>query len=1123
MNQFYPNSRRSLLSSFWQRKLFLFLFIFIGLLSTASAKTVIVGTGSGSVSVTSMGALVAGDTIAITAGTYSGGSFGSIHDVTIINYGGVVTFTGQIQWGNYAPYLYNVIFTGSGYPAATYGFVFSNINTYAFNCNLSGTGGQPFYGNRFLYMDFNNIKGTCFEFGYWRPNYVGTWQSLTVYKSSFAYCRATNCPSFLNVNTSITGSTLNVADSIDVHDNIINQYTNNGPQINGTIFDCNIYNNKVTYSGYITVTGDVGFCQIQGRGAIHHNYIHGGRGYIARFITMNFVPGSQTFAPATSDSWVYDNIKLATTTYGGIDTRGSTDDYGTSNAYLTYGNLHFVNNTLGNMSYDDGYSTDMAVCYKNFGTVYVNNNLAFNTAVVGNDDHISDDFSSGSGGTAPIRSNNLYFTGAQVLGPVLLDTVNCFISPGSPLIDAGATVSFVTTDFSGIPRPQGAGYDIGAREYSTSSTFVVANAGSNNTITLPSNSVTLNGKASYAINSTLTSYVWGQISGPNTAVLSSPDSAITQATSLIIGTYIFSLKVKDANNDSSSATVSITVNAANQPPVVNAGTNQTIILPTSTVTLAGSATDATGTIVSHVWSQVSGPNTAGIASASSYSTNVSSLIAGTYIFQLKATDNNSLSGTSTVTIIVNPAPNQAPVVNAGTSQIITLPSNTATLSGNATDATGTIVSYTWTQKSGPNTATIGSPNAITTGISGLVVGVYVFQLSATDNNNLSGSATVTIHVNPAAVQPPVANAGLNQTITLPTNSVSLNGTASYDPVGSIVSYSWSEISGPSTVSITGSNSATSSVSALVQGVYIFELTVLNNGGASSSAQVTVTVNNITIANPIANAGPDQSITLPDNSVSLNGSQSYVPDGGTIASYNWVQISGAGGITIANSTTATPQVTGLQVGQYVFELTVTNSIGVSASAQVTITVLQGHLPPVANAGSDTTIALPTTSITLDGSSSYAPSGSITTYLWSQLQGPNTAVFASMNTSITSVYGLQPGVYKFQLMVTDNNGISATSTISDTVIDNLRTSSSASLLLYPNPTSSSLNLQISNDTSGTVIVYIYDMLGNIIKANQFTKQSSFFSTPIDVSLLKSGTYTLQAVLANKGALVAKFVKQ
>jgi hypothetical protein len=35
----------------------------------------------------------------------------------------------------------------------------------------------------------------------------------------------------------------------------------------------------------------------------------------------------------------------------------------------------------------------------------------------------------------------------------------------SPAINAGATIGIVTTDFSGVSRPQGAEYDIGAHEY----------------------------------------------------------------------------------------------------------------------------------------------------------------------------------------------------------------------------------------------------------------------------------------------------------------------------------------------------------------------------------------------------------------------------------------------------------------------------------------------------------------------------------------------------------------------------------------------------------------------------------------------------------------------------------
>ncbi len=90
----------------------------------------------------------------------------------------------------------------------------------------------------------------------------------------------------------------------------------------------------------------------------------------------------------------------------------------------------------------------------------------------------------------------------------------------------------------------------------------------------------------------------------------------------------------------------------NQPPVANAGPNQTIVLPASTVTLSGSGTDPDGTITAYGWIKVSGPN-ATIASPSSANTNVTGLVAGTYVFRLTVTDNLNATATSDVTITVN--------------------------------------------------------------------------------------------------------------------------------------------------------------------------------------------------------------------------------------------------------------------------------------------------------------------------------------------------------------------------------------------------------------------------------------------------------------------------------------
>ena len=47
-----------------------------------------------------MSGLSVGDTIAVTPGTYSGGGdFSDLHDITIINNGGVVYFRGTVNCG----------------------------------------------------------------------------------------------------------------------------------------------------------------------------------------------------------------------------------------------------------------------------------------------------------------------------------------------------------------------------------------------------------------------------------------------------------------------------------------------------------------------------------------------------------------------------------------------------------------------------------------------------------------------------------------------------------------------------------------------------------------------------------------------------------------------------------------------------------------------------------------------------------------------------------------------------------------------------------------------------------------------------------------------------------------
>jgi Secretion system C-terminal sorting domain/PKD domain len=183
--------------------------------------------------------------------------------------------------------------------------------------------------------------------------------------------------------------------------------------------------------------------------------------------------------------------------------------------------------------------------------------------------------------------------------------------------------------------------------------------------------------------------------------------------------------------------------------------------------------------------------------------------------------------------------------------------------------------------------------------------------------------------------PPIANAGPDQTITVPASSVILNGSASYDPDGTIVSYSWVLVSGLGSVIISNSNQVIAGISGLTPGSYTFQLTVTDNSGATSNDSVTVTVNPAN-QSPVAMAGSDTTIYLPPSSFQLNASNSYDPDG-NITSYQWQEISGPNTAVASSMNGPAVDLSGLQEGIYQFQLTVTDNQGASSTAMVKISV------------------------------------------------------------------------------------------------------------------------------------------------------------------------------------------
>jgi len=191
----------------------------------------------------------------------------------------------------------------------------------------------------------------------------------------------------------------------------------------------------------------------------------------------------------------------------------------------------------------------------------------------------------------------------------------------------------------------------------------------------------------------------------------------------------------------------------------------------------------------------------------------------------------------------------------GGNQTISTPSTTITFTGNAMllinqANSADTVRGTWagnthslTQTSGPTGATITSPTANSSTVTGLVTGTYIFKDLMTDAHGGTMLASVTVNATVSGTIPPTVSAGSDQVITLPISSTSVTGTASGNGGATITSTAWTFISGPGpTPSIGTPSSLTTTLTGMTTaGVYVYKLTANDSNGNSSFDNVQVTV------------------------------------------------------------------------------------------------------------------------------------------------------------------------------------------------------------------------------------------------------------------------------------------
>jgi PKD repeat protein len=269
-------------------------------------------------------------------------------------------------------------------------------------------------------------------------------------------------------------------------------------------------------------------------------------------------------------------------------------------------------------------------------------------------------------------------------------------------------------------------------------------------------------------------------------------------------------------------------------PEANIVASTTEGLAPLTVNFDGSnSRDTDGSIISYAWNfGVAGATASGAQAIYTFAD------PGVYTVSLTVTDDEGQSDTENLLITaLDPTPaNQGPVADAGADQTVVDAddngSEEVTLDGSgSTDSDGTIASYVWSE-SGTQLATGVNPTV------SLPVGSYTITLTVTDDDGATGNDNILVTVDTPVPTIPVANAGPDQLIIDSdengTEEVALDGTASSDADGSIVSYEWS-VSG--SVIATGANPLV----ILPIGTTSILLVVTDNDGNTDSDEVEVTI------------------------------------------------------------------------------------------------------------------------------------------------------------------------------------------------------------------------------------------------------------------------------------------
>jgi Bacterial Ig-like domain len=700
---------------------------------------------------------------------------------------------------------------------------------------------------------------------------------------------------------------------------------------------------------------------------------------IGGFSSGHFIGGfeSETGDFDVSNFYIYNNTFIA-------DPSSAPDwgiNFGGVNATHGYNNLQIKNNIFENTSIAWFVSgslekiTNSAIQYNN---AYGNGN--------------SNDPNPSFIGSAPLAGSSVISNTLKV-DPLYANTSSYPLSSSSPLRDAGVNVGLAY---------MGAAPDISYVEFNVSGNVAPsANAGSNQTITLPTSSVSLTGSGTDT-DGAITAYLWTKTSGTG-GTITTPTTQNTTVTGLTEGVYIFRLTVTDdsASNNTGYDEVQITVNGAGSSPSANAGTDISITLPTASASLTGSGTGTTAS-------------------------------ANNIILQSETLD-NATWGKSNVNITANQA---VDVLGNNTLDLVTITTSTNNyLFQTFTVVPGTTYYCKWDVKRG--TATNMHYGFFNENASNYIGGSTTSYYSSTSTTVSTFSTSFTAPTGCTSVsieissETPTTGTFYAGRVHVSTQSAAVYGTTTTAALNgaagsTITGYAWTKISGTGGT-ITTPSAQNTTVTGLTAGVYVYRLTVTDNLSATAFDEVQVTVNaGGDVTPPTVNStsptnaatgvaiAVHPTITFNENILSgtVTTSSAYITGVTSTVGLSGAVVTITPTSNLAYSTTYTINAT----------TTITDLSGNALASNYTstfTTVAAPNVPPTANAGNDTTIVLPTSSLTITGTGTDTD-GTIPTKVWTQTSGTSATISNGTTYSPTFSGMTTEGVRVFRLTVTDNVG-------------------------------------------------------------------------------------------------------